>query len=60
MLLVSDPPDEIAEHVGEAATWQFLVVDGDGKPTGVLRKDDVHSALTASEGYGTGPTFRTG
>ncbi|EHR61777.1 site-2 protease family protein [Saccharomonospora cyanea] len=60
VLLASDSPDEIAEHVNEVATWQFLVVDGDGRPTGVLRRDDVHSALTAHEEYGAGPTFRTG
>ncbi len=60
VLLTSDSPDEIAEHVNEVAIWQFLVVDGDGRPTGVLRRDDVHSALTDRGEYGAGPTFRTG
>ncbi|EID56203.1 site-2 protease family protein [Saccharomonospora xinjiangensis] len=62
VLLTSDSPDEIAEHVDEVPTWQFLVVDGEGNPKGVLRRDDVHSALAAPgrlRGDSTGP-FRTG
>ncbi|MEY7971826.1 M50 family metallopeptidase [Saccharomonospora xinjiangensis] len=62
VLLTSDSPDEIAEHVDEVPTWQFLVVDGEGNPKGVLRRDDVHSALAAPGSLrrdGAGP-FRTG
>ncbi|WP_197319325.1 site-2 protease family protein [Saccharomonospora sp. NB11] len=62
VLLTSDSPDEIAQHVNEVGTWQFLVVDGEGRPTGVLCLEDLHSALTAPEGHGTSTVrpFRTG
>ncbi|MFC4003405.1 site-2 protease family protein [Prauserella oleivorans] len=45
VLLLSDPGDAVAERVAEVATWQFLVVDDDGKPAGVLHRDDLRAAL---------------
>nr|WP_110335676.1 site-2 protease family protein [Prauserella flavalba] len=46
VLLLSEPGDDIAERVREVATWQFLVVDDDGRPAGVLHRDDVRAALS--------------
>lgn len=57
VLLNSDSTAEIAEHVNEIPVWQFLVVDTDGRPLGVLCRDDVHSALTAPATYGTGSAW---
>jgi hypothetical protein len=47
VLLDSDPNDEIAERVRTTAAWQFLVVDGEGRPAGVLRRQDLRAAATA-------------
>lgn len=47
VLFESEPGDEIVERVRETAAWQFLVVDDDGRPTGVLRREDLRAALTA-------------
>ncbi|MGI5994529.1 site-2 protease family protein [Saccharomonospora viridis] len=55
VLVTSDSTDEIAEHVNQVPAWQFLVVDADSRPMGVLCRDDVHSALAAPSAYGTGP-----
>jgi Zn-dependent protease len=41
VLLQSEPGEEIAERVQETAAWQFLVVDEDGRPAGVLRREDI-------------------
>ncbi|WP_166677826.1 site-2 protease family protein [Amycolatopsis arida] len=46
VLLVSDPGEEVAERVREAPAWQFLVVDEEGRPAGVLRREDLRAALT--------------
>lgn len=43
VLLQSEPGEEIAERVQETAAWQFLVVDEDGRPAGVLRREDIHA-----------------
>lgn len=45
VLLQSEPGEEIAERVQETAAWQFLVVDEDGRPAGVLRREDIRSSL---------------
>ncbi|EHY87806.1 site-2 protease family protein [Saccharomonospora azurea] len=62
VLLTSDSPDDVARHVSTVGTWQFLVVDGEGRPTGVLCLEDVHSALAAPGEYEAAPnrSFRTG
>ncbi|MEU6641639.1 site-2 protease family protein [Saccharomonospora sp. NPDC046836] len=46
VLLLSEPGADIVERMYEVATWQFLVVDDDGKPTGVLHRDDVRAAVS--------------
>ncbi|GAA5103446.1 site-2 protease family protein [Haloechinothrix salitolerans] len=45
VLLLSEPGEEIAERVRETAAWQFLVVDDDGRPAGVLRREDLRHAI---------------
>ena len=47
VLLDAEPGEEIAERVRAAAAWQFLVVDGDGRPAGVLYREDLRAALAA-------------
>jgi len=50
VLLLSEPGEEIAERVRETAAWQFLVVDDEGKPVGVLRREDLRAALSRRRG----------
>ena len=45
VLLDSDPGEEVLERVRTTAAWQFLVVDAEGRPTGVLRREDLREAL---------------
>jgi Zn-dependent protease len=45
VLLVSEPGEDIVERVRETPAWQFLVVDDEGRPAGVLRRDDLRAAL---------------
>ncbi|PRX45076.1 Zn-dependent protease [Prauserella shujinwangii] len=45
VLLVSEPGEDVAERVGDTPAWQFLVVDDEGRPAGVLYRDDVRAAL---------------
>ncbi|MFC0110475.1 site-2 protease family protein [Kibdelosporangium aridum] len=45
VLLDSEPGEEIIERVAETAAWQFLVVDEEGRPSGVLRREDLKAAL---------------
>ena len=45
VLLASEPGEEIVERVRETAAWQFLVVDDEGRPAGVLRREDLRAAL---------------
>jgi Zn-dependent protease len=45
VLLESEPGEEIIERVHETAAWQFLVVDEEGRPSGVLRREDLKAAL---------------
>lgn len=61
VLLTSDSADEIAEHVGEVPTAQFLVVDTDGRPIGVLLREDLRAALAEPlPRGGHGASDRTG
>ncbi|SFB55119.1 Zn-dependent protease (includes SpoIVFB) [Amycolatopsis marina] len=46
VLLVSEPGEDIAERVRETAAWQFLVVDDEGRPAGVLRREDLRAAMS--------------
>ncbi|UJW36779.1 site-2 protease family protein [Saccharothrix sp. AJ9571] len=46
VLLLSEPGDDIAERVRETAAWQFLVVDDEGRPAGVLRREDLRAAMS--------------
>ncbi|MGH3492802.1 MAG: site-2 protease family protein, partial [Sciscionella sp.] len=50
VLLYSDPVEEILERVAGTASWQFLVVDGEGRPAGVLRRTDLRAALQRHRG----------
>jgi len=45
VLLDSEPGEDIVERVLETAAWQFLVVDEEGRPAGVLRREDLRAAL---------------
>ncbi|MDS0136971.1 MULTISPECIES: site-2 protease family protein [unclassified Amycolatopsis] len=45
VLLASEPGEDVVERVRETAAWQFLVVDDEGRPAGVLRRDDLRAAL---------------
>ncbi|WP_410657768.1 M50 family metallopeptidase [Amycolatopsis sp. lyj-112] len=48
VLLSSESGEEIAARVRETAAWQFLVVDDEGRPAGVLRREDLRAAMTRS------------
>lgn len=45
VLLTSEPGDEIVERVLQTPAWQFLVVDDEGRPAGVLHRDDLRAVL---------------
>lgn len=45
VLLADEPGDEIVERVQGTAAWQFLVVDLDGRPAGVLHREDLKRAI---------------
>jgi hypothetical protein len=47
VLFASESGEDIVERVRETAAWQFLVVDDEGNPTGVLRREDLSAALLA-------------
>jgi Zn-dependent protease len=47
VLFAGEPGEEIAARVRETAAWQFLVVDEDGRPSGVLLREDLRAALAA-------------
>lgn len=51
VLLDSEPGEEIAERVAETAAWQFLVVDEEGRPAGVLHRDDLRVAMPGHQRY---------
>lgn len=46
VLLLSEPGDDVAERVLQTAAWQFLVVDDEGRPAGVLRREDLRRAMS--------------
>ncbi|TDD55495.1 site-2 protease family protein [Saccharopolyspora elongata] len=50
ILLDSETPDAILERVQSVLAWQFLVVDGEGRPSGVLRREDLRNALRSRRG----------
>ena len=41
VLLDSDSGEDVLDRVTETAAWQFLVVDSHGRPSGVLRREDL-------------------
>jgi Zn-dependent protease len=45
VLLASETGEDIAERVSETPAWQFLVVDDEGRPAGVLRREDLRVAM---------------
>lgn len=47
VLFDSESGEDIIDRVRDTAAWQFLVVDDDGKPAGVLRREDLQAALAA-------------
>ncbi|WP_141995642.1 site-2 protease family protein [Amycolatopsis cihanbeyliensis] len=47
VLLSSEPGEEVAERVRDTPAWQFLVVDEEGRPSGVLHRDDLRAALAS-------------
>lgn len=50
VLLDSEPPEDVLERLQTVSAWQFLVLDSDARPSGVLRREDVRSALGAYRG----------
>lgn len=54
VLLLSEPGADIAEHVREVAARQFLVVDEDGKPAGVVHRGDLRAAMAGEVRRRTG------
>jgi Peptidase family M50 len=47
VLFDSEPGEDIIDRVRDTAAWQFLVVNEDGKPSAVLRREDLKAALAA-------------
>ncbi|MBP2472732.1 Zn-dependent protease [Crossiella equi] len=45
VLLSTEPGEEVIDRVRGTAAWQFLVVDEDGRPAGVLHREDLREAL---------------
>jgi Zn-dependent protease len=45
VLFADEPGEEIVERVQGTAAWQFLVVDLDGRPAGVLHREHLRAAL---------------
>lgn len=54
VLLLSEPGADIAEHVREVGARQFLVVDEDGKPAGVVHRGDLRAAMAGDSRRRTG------
>ena len=46
ILLDSESADAVLERVYGVLAWQFLVVDSEGRPAGVLRREDLRNALS--------------
>jgi Zn-dependent protease len=51
VLLSSESGEDVAERVYETAAWQFLVVDDEGRPAGVLRREDLRAAMSGQRAY---------
>ncbi|WP_338595688.1 site-2 protease family protein [Saccharopolyspora sp. SCSIO 74807] len=47
ILLYSESGEAVLERVRTVRAWQFLVIDSEGRPCGVLRREDVRNALNA-------------
>ncbi|GAA3886628.1 site-2 protease family protein [Saccharothrix violaceirubra] len=45
VLLEDEPGEEVVDRVDGTAAWEYLVVDLDGRPAGVLRREDLRAAL---------------
>ncbi|MEU6131447.1 site-2 protease family protein [Saccharopolyspora sp. NPDC047091] len=45
ILLEGEPGEDVLERVRTVLAWQFLVIDTEGRPCGVLRREDLRSAL---------------
>ena len=45
ILLEDEAPDAILERVRTVLAWQYLVLDSDGRPSGVLRREDLRNAM---------------
>lgn len=45
VLLENETGAEVVERVHGTAAWEYLVVDLDGRPAGVLRREDLKAAL---------------
>ncbi|RKT55936.1 Zn-dependent protease [Saccharothrix australiensis] len=45
VLLENEHGDEVVERVHGTAAWEYLVVDLEGRPAGVLRREDLKAAL---------------
>ncbi|GAA2359329.1 site-2 protease family protein [Saccharopolyspora halophila] len=45
ILLDVESPEAIIERVQSVLAWQFLVIDEEGRPSGVLRREDLRAAL---------------
>lgn len=52
ILLDSDPADDVLERVQSVLAWQFLVIGEDGRPCGVLRREDLRNALASQSRRG--------
>ncbi len=50
VLLDSEQGEDIVERVFSSASWQFLVVDGEGRPSAVLHRDELRNALLSHRG----------
>jgi Zn-dependent protease len=50
ILLDSETTDAVLERVQAVLAWQFLVVDAEGRPSGVLRREDLRAALRSRRG----------
>ncbi|MEU4806851.1 site-2 protease family protein [Actinosynnema sp. NPDC023587] len=45
VLLENESGDEVVDRVQSTAAWEYLVVDLEGRPAGVLRREDLKAAL---------------
>ena len=52
ILLEGEPGPAVLERVRETPAWQFLVVDAEGRPSGVLRREELRRALRERGGRG--------